>query len=111
MHYRKLAKNCFKLISDNLTIKSGGSTYSINESNRLVWCDKRIEPFIMRLINLGYSSRWVGSMVADGHRTLIKGGIFAYPSNIKSKNGKTLLIQKFINSEKNKSKTQVFIVS
>lgn len=39
-----------------------------------------------------YGSRYVGSLVADAHRTLIKGGIFAYPADSKSKNGKLRLL-------------------
>src|SRR5690349_10234424 len=35
-----------------------------------------------------YSSRYIGSMVADIHRTLLYGGIFAYPADSKSKSGK-----------------------
>jgi fructose-1,6-bisphosphatase I len=35
-----------------------------------------------------YSSRFIGSMVADIHRTLLYGGIFMYPSSSKAKNGK-----------------------
>lgn len=39
-----------------------------------------------------YSLRYVGSMVADVHRTLLHGGIFAYPADKKSKNGKLRLL-------------------
>lgn len=35
-----------------------------------------------------YSARYIGSMVADVHRTLLYGGIFGYPNDKKSKNGK-----------------------
>ncbi|CAJ0648126.1 16633_t:CDS:2 [Entrophospora sp. SA101] len=35
-----------------------------------------------------YSARYIGSMVADVHSTLLYGGIFAYPTDKKSKNGK-----------------------
>ncbi|MNL66123.1 Fructose-1,6-bisphosphatase class 1 [compost metagenome] len=38
-----------------------------------------------------YSHRYIGSMVADLHRTLIKGGIFLYPADKKNKNGKLRL--------------------
>lgn len=38
-----------------------------------------------------YSSRYVGSMVADVHRTLVYGGIFMYPANEKSPKGKVSL--------------------
>ena len=46
---------------------------------------------IMHLLDNNYSSRWIGSMVTDC-RTLIKGGIFAYPSNVKDINGKIRLL-------------------
>jgi hypothetical protein len=39
-----------------------------------------------------YSARYIGSMVADVHRTLLYGGIFAYPDDKKSKSGKLRLL-------------------
>ena len=39
-----------------------------------------------------YSARYIGSMVADVHRTLLYGGIFGYPDDKKSKNGKLRLL-------------------
>ena len=39
-----------------------------------------------------YTLRYIGSMVADLHRTLIKGGIFIYPADKKNKNGKLRLM-------------------
>ena len=39
-----------------------------------------------------YTSRYVGSMVADVHRTLLYGGVFAYPGDAKNKNGKLRLL-------------------
>ena len=44
------------------------------------------------LINENYTTRWVGSLVADAHRTLIKGGFFAYPGNHKNNDGKIRLL-------------------
>ena len=41
---------------------------------------------------LPYSARYIGSMVADVHRTLLYGGIFGYPNDKKSKNGKLRLL-------------------
>lgn len=38
------------------------------------------------------SLRYVGAMVADFHRTLLRGGIFAYPRDAKNKNGKLRLL-------------------
>jgi fructose-1,6-bisphosphatase I len=39
-----------------------------------------------------YSARYIGSMVADVHRTLLYGGIFGYPDDKKSKTGKLRLL-------------------
>ena len=39
-----------------------------------------------------YSARYIGSMVADVHRTLLYGGIFGYPNDKKSKSGKLRLL-------------------
>ena len=39
-----------------------------------------------------YSARYIGSMVADVHRTLLYGGIFCYPADKKSKDGKLRLL-------------------
>ena len=38
-----------------------------------------------------YNSRYIGSLVADFHRNLIKGGIYLYPSNLSNPNGKLRL--------------------
>ena len=83
-----LMNNKFHLIQSDLKINNNGKIYSINESNRLNWFSNDNQKLIDILITLGYSARWVGSMVTDCHRTLIKGGIFAYPENNKSPNGK-----------------------
>ncbi|NOY38856.1 MAG: class 1 fructose-bisphosphatase, partial [Nitrospirae bacterium] len=48
--------------------------------------------YIDSLKQKGYTARYIGSMVADVHRTLIKGGVFAYPADSKSKSGKLRLL-------------------
>jgi len=82
----------FDLLNDNLRIKTKGSIYSLNESNKNMWLDTRFEKIINKFIEEKYSARWVGSLVADGHRTIIKGGFFSYPSNTKDKSGKIRLL-------------------
>eukprot|EP00656_Telonema_subtile_P013462 TRINITY_DN1683_c0_g1_i1.p2 TRINITY_DN1683_c0_g1~~TRINITY_DN1683_c0_g1_i1.p2 ORF type:complete len:337 (-),score=107.56 TRINITY_DN1683_c0_g1_i1:293-1303(-) len=65
----------------------GKKIYSCNEGNSSKWdsvCLKSVEYFR----DNGYSARYVGSMVADVHRTLLYGGIFLYPADSKSPNGK-----------------------
>lgn len=46
-----------------------------------------------------YGSRYIGSMVADVHRTLMYGGIFLYPGNVKNPNGKVRLSYQWLVSE------------
>ena len=82
----------FLLINDNLKIKEKGNIYSINEANKYKWLGNKDSIFVMNLLDLNYTTRWVGSMVTDCHRTLIKGGIFAYPENINNMEGKIRLL-------------------
>ena len=74
-----------------------GEIYSINEGNINI-CDTGIKNFISYCqendpsSNRPYSGRYIGSLVADFHRNLIKGGIYLYPSNNSSPNGKLRLL-------------------
>jgi fructose-1,6-bisphosphatase I len=43
-------------------------------------------------LNKRYTSRYVGSMVADVHRTIMYGGVFGYPADSKNKSGKLRLL-------------------
>lgn len=92
MYQYNSPKHCFTQIHKNMKLKEKGSIYSLNEAHKHSWCDKRFCPFIETMIEKKYNARWVGSMVADGHRTLIKGGFFAYPANESSRNGKIRLL-------------------
>ena len=83
-----LRNDSFDSINDNLTIKPKGNIYSINESNKHIWKDGKFRIFTEKCINDGYTMRWVGSLVADAHRTLIKGGFFSYPCDLKCTEGK-----------------------
>jgi len=82
----------FDLLNDNVRIKTKGSMYSLNESNKKTWLDERYAKLVDKCIDEKYTCRWVGCMAADGHRTIIKGGIFAYPSNSKDTSGKIRLL-------------------
>lgn len=87
----------FCLSHRNIQTPLQGSIYSINESyqsafpegvnNYLAYC-KQHEPFTGR----PYKLRYIGSMVADVHRNLIKGGIFAYPPTKDNPKGKLRLL-------------------
>ena len=70
------------------------TVYSVNEGNARYW-DAPTTAFVNSMKNKEgkpYSLRYVGSMVSDVHRTLLYGGIFMYPSDSKSKNGKLRLL-------------------
>ncbi|HON18497.1 MAG TPA: class 1 fructose-bisphosphatase [Salinivirgaceae bacterium] len=73
------------------------TTYSINEGNRETF-PKGIQHFLEYCqqndasTNRPYSSRYIGSLVADFHRNLLKGGIFLYPSTAKNPQGKLRLL-------------------
>ncbi|HIE58578.1 MAG TPA: class 1 fructose-bisphosphatase [Persephonella sp.] len=82
----------FLLSHPNIKIPEKGKIYSINEANAKKWDKEGLKDFVENLKEEGYTSRYIGSMVADVHRTLIKGGIFAYPSDKKNKNGKLRLL-------------------
>ncbi|ORX99988.1 inositol phosphatase [Basidiobolus meristosporus CBS 931.73] len=83
----------FVLTHPNIQISPRGKIYSVNEGNAMYWdeaCTKYFESvkFPKEEGKKPYSSRYVGSMVADVHRTLLYGGIFAYPADKKSHKGK-----------------------
>lgn len=87
----------FCLSHPNLTIPKNGKIYSINEGN-LAYCSDAIKNYIDYCKEIDketkrpYSARYIGSMVADFHRNMIKGGIFIYPETSKAPNGKLRLL-------------------
>ncbi len=87
----------FFLSHENIRIPNRGSTYSINEGRRNDWFPETrqyVEYVQEKDKDSGrpYSGRYVGSLVADFHRTLLKGGIFLYPADPKNRNGKLRLM-------------------
>ena len=67
--------------------------YSINESNCENWFqDMREYINLYKTPYTKYTQRYIGSMVADVHRTLLYGGMFCYPADNKNKNGKLRVI-------------------
>ena len=83
----------FFLSHPDLVIPEQGSTYSINEGNWVVW-DEPQKDLVSYLkedaqgSGRPYKLRYIGSLVADFHRTLLKGGLFMYPRDTKSPKGK-----------------------
>jgi fructose-1,6-bisphosphatase I len=87
----------FFLSHPNLQCPARGNTYSINEGNYARWDDtvKKWNDWIKSESpnkETPYGLRYVGSLVADAHRTLMRGGIFAYPADRKSPEGKLRLL-------------------
>lgn len=82
----------FLLSHPGIRIPKKGKTYSINEAYHSYYYEGDRSYLAHLKENGGYTSRYVGSGVADAHRTLIKGGIFLYPANKKQKEGKLRLM-------------------
>ena len=87
----------FLLSHENIKIPRRGKIYSINEGN-YQWWDMGVKKYIKYLqeeekeTNRPYSGRYIGSMIADVHRTLLYGGIFLYPADSRHPNGKLRLM-------------------
>ncbi|KAF3851425.1 hypothetical protein F7725_013197 [Dissostichus mawsoni] len=86
----------FILVNRDVKIKERGKIYSLNEGYA-----KYFDPAVTEYLQKKkfpedgsepYAARYIGSMVADVHRTLMYGGIFLYPGNVKSPKGKLRLL-------------------
>ena len=86
----------FCLSHPDMKCKENGKIYSINQGNTCRY-DDGMKAYLNYCMEENkedgrpYSHRYIGSMVADMHRTLIKGGIFMYPADNKNPNGKLRL--------------------
>jgi len=90
------AIGAFVLTNDQMKMPEQGPYYSTNEANESSW-PLPYQQFVNRLrrghLNgKAYSSRYIGSLVADFHRTLLKGGVFLYPPTEKAPKGKLRLL-------------------
>jgi fructose-1,6-bisphosphatase I len=86
----------FLLSHPNLRIPENGRYLSVNDSYEQLW-DDSVKSIMRKYKGLdgdrrALSTRYVGSLVADFHRNLLGGGIFAYPSNTKTPKGKLRLL-------------------
>ncbi len=82
----------FVLTHPNVQLPSYGSIYSINEGNAMHW-DGATKAYVEEQKATGKCSlRYVGSMVADVHRTLLYGGVFMYPADKKNPSGKLRML-------------------
>ncbi len=87
----------FCLSHPDMKVPKTGSIYSINEGNYVHFPDG-VKQYIKYCqiedvaTKRPYSSRYIGSLVADFHRNLLKGGIYMYPATAKSPKGKLRLL-------------------
>ena len=84
----------FRLIRESVMMPSSGKTYSVNEAYRRQF-PKGIQEYLEWVKTDeagGYGLRYIGSLVADFHRTLLRGGVFLYPPTQKAPKGKLRLL-------------------
>jgi fructose-1,6-bisphosphatase I len=87
----------FVLSHPNMKIPETSSIMSFNEANTYMW-DKPLQDVVTGwkegtgASGNTFSSRYIGSMVGDVHRTLLYGGVFGYPGDTKNVNGKLRLL-------------------
>lgn len=85
----------YYLSHPNMQFPDKGYIYSVNEGN-YVHFPKGVKEYIKycqeEKDDRPYTSRYIGSLVSDFHRNMIKGGIYFYPSTSKSPNGKLRLL-------------------
>jgi len=81
----------FIRVGGQLKIPQQQKCYSLNEGNRLS-LPEGYQRYLNWAQEQGYSSRYVGAMVADVHRIMIQGGVFMYPPTKKAPKGKLRLM-------------------
>lgn len=85
----------FYLSHPNMLFPEVGQIYSVNEGNYVHFPDG-VKKYIKYCQEEGdgrpYTSRYIGSLVSDIHRNMIKGGIYMYPKSSKATNGKLRLL-------------------
>ena len=81
----------FFLSHPEIQAPKNGNHYSINEGLQLEW-EKGVSSYIQSCKERKMQSRYIGSLVADFHRNLLKGGIYLYPATFKNPSGKLRLL-------------------
>ena len=79
----------FFLSHSDLKLRPSATTYSMNEGYAKLW-DPRLAAFVdgLKEPSRKMTQRYIGSLVADFHRNLLKGGLFVYPATTKAPDGK-----------------------
>lgn len=81
----------FLLSHQNMKCPKNGNIYSINEGSYQSF-EPSVKGYLQYCKAEKYSARYIGSLVADFHRNLLKGGVYMYPSTEKAPNGKLRLM-------------------
>ena len=83
----------YRLSQEHVKMPSVGTTYSVNEAYRAQF-PRGIQEYLdwTKTDKASYSLRYIGSLVADFHRTLLRGGVFLYPPTQKAAGGKLRLL-------------------
>jgi fructose-1,6-bisphosphatase I len=81
----------FVRVAERMQMPAANKCYSLNEGNRLT-LPQGYQDYLHWAQSNGYSSRYVGAMVADVHRILLQGGVFMYPPTKKAPQGKLRLM-------------------
>lgn len=81
----------FVLTDPNMRVKEKGKIYSLNEGYANLW-DPAVAEYVQGKKSQKAGARYIGSMVADVHRTIKYGGIFMYPATTDSPKGKLRLL-------------------
>ena len=81
----------FVLVKDGLRVPATNKTYSLNEAYVNDF-EEGLKAYLDWAHGAGYGARYIGSMVADVHRSLLKGGVFLYPGTKKAPEGKLRLL-------------------
>ena len=83
----------FFLSHPNITLAPSAKLYSVNEGHSATWPEP-LKDYIasLKAPGAGYTTRYIGSLVADFHRNLLKGGLFLYPATTTAPKGKLRML-------------------
>lgn len=79
------------LSHENMKMPEDGKIFSINEGSANSF-DKSVTDYLQSCKDKNLTARYIGSLVADFHRNMLKGGIYIYPATAKDSNGKLRLM-------------------
>lgn len=81
----------YVLSHPDMKMPENGKIYSVNEGSANSFSDS-VKSYIQYCKDNNYTARYIGSLVADFHRNMLKGGIYIYPATAKDPNGKLRLM-------------------